>query len=172
MSEIISSEKLRQLAAEWIGQEIRVAGPQRAGGRVLYLPLKNSADLLLDGFIHPANSAKEFLFPKTETLYSYRVEGHDVKLVEEAGTDAPQVLLAVRPCDAAAFPILDHIFNWDCADDLYNRRRSNTTIVALACSTHDANCFCTSVGLGPASDRGADVLLVPLTSDTFEVRCL
>ncbi len=172
MSEIISSEKLRQLAAEWIGQGIRVAGPQRAGGRVLYLPLKNPADLLLDGFIHPANSAKEFLFPKTETLYSYRVEGHDVKLVEEAGTDAPQVLLAVRPCDAAAFPILDHIFNWDCADDLYNRRRSNTTIVALACSTHDANCFCTSVGLGPASDRGADVLLVPLTSDTFEVRCL
>ena len=172
MSEIISSDKLRQLAAEWIRQGIRVAGPQHAGGRVLYLPLKNSADLLLDGFIHPANSAKEFLFPKTETLYAYRVEGQDVKLVEEPATDAPQVLLAVRPCDAAAFPILDHIFNWDCADDLYNRRRSNTTIVALACSTHDANCFCTSVGLGPASDRGADVLLVPLTSDSLEVRCL
>ncbi len=64
MSEIISSDKLRQLAAEWIQQGIRVAGPQHAGGRVLYLPLKNSADLLLDGFIHPANSAKEFLFPR------------------------------------------------------------------------------------------------------------
>ena len=170
MSEIISSDNLRKLAAEWIEQGVRVAAPQHAGGRVLYLPLKNSADLLLDAFIHPANSAKEFLFPKSETLYAYRVEGQDVKLVEAPGTETPQVLLGVRPCDAAAFPILDHIFNWDCADEFYNRRRRNTTIVVLACSAHDANCFCTSVGLGPASERGADVLLVPLTNDTFEVR--
>ena len=62
MSEIISSDNLRQLAAEWIVQGTRVAGPQHAGGRVLYLPLKDPANLLLDGFIHPANSAKEFLF--------------------------------------------------------------------------------------------------------------
>jgi ferredoxin len=172
VSEIISAKNLRQLAAEWIAQGIRVAGPQHAGGRVLYLPLENPADLLLDGFIHPANSAKEFLFPKTETLYGYRIEGNDVKLVEGSETETAQVLLAVRPCDAAAFPILDHIFNWDCADDPYNRRRQNTTIVALACSAHDANCFCTSVGLGPASERGADALLIPLTNDTFEVRSI
>jgi ferredoxin len=172
VSEFITSDNLRQLAAEWIAQGIRVAGPQRAGGRVLYLPLNDAANLLLDGFIHPANSAKEFLLPKTETLYGYRVEGHDIKLVEEAEAETPQILLAVRPCDVAAFPFLDHIFNWDYADEPYNQRRRNTAIVALSCSTHDANCFCTSVGLGPASERGADVLLVPLTGDTLEVRCV
>ncbi len=52
--------------------------------------------------------------------------------MEEPETETPQVLLAVRPCDAAAFPILDHIFNWDCADEFYNRGRRNTTIVALS----------------------------------------
>jgi ferredoxin len=172
VSQTISAENLRKLAAEWIGHGVRVAGPQRAGGRVLYQALKNPADLLLDGFIHPANSAKEFLFPKTEILYGYHIEGNDVKLVEEPASEAPQVLLAVRPCDAAAFPILDHIFNWDCADELYNRSRRNTAIVALACSTHDANCFCTSVGLGPSSERGCDVLLVPFGDNKFEVRTL
>ncbi len=172
MSEIISPENLRKLAAEWIAQGNQVAAPQRAGGRVLYLPLQNPADLLLDGFVHPANSAKEFLFPKTETLYSYRVEGNDVTLLEKSETPVPQVLLGVRPCDAAALPILDHIFNWDCADELYNSRRRNTTVVALACSSHDANCFCTSVGLGPDSERGADALLIPLGHETFEVRSL
>ena len=163
MSEIISSDNLRKLADEWIGQGIHVAGPQRSAGCVLYLPLLEPANLLLDGFVHPANSAKEFLFPKTEALYAYRIEGHDVKLVEQPETHVPQILLAIRPCDAVAFPILDHIFNWDFADELYNARRRDTTIVALACSVHDANCFCTSVGLGPASQRGADALLVPLT---------
>jgi len=91
VSEFITSDNLRQLAAEWIAQGIRVAGPQRAGGRVLYLPLNDAANLLLDGFIHPANSAKEFLLPKTETLYGYRVEGHDIKLVEEAEAETPQI---------------------------------------------------------------------------------
>jgi ferredoxin len=172
VSEIISSDNLRKLAAEWIAQGIPVAGPQLAGGRVLYLPLQNPASLLLDGFVHPANSAKEFLFPKTETLYAYRVEGNDVKLLEEPESITPQILLAVRPCDAAALPILDHIFNWDCADELYNSRRRSTTVVALACSSHDANCFCTSVGLGPDSERGADVLLIPLGNETFEVKSI
>jgi ferredoxin len=83
-----------------------------------------------------------------------------------------RLLLAVRPCDAAAFPILDHVFNWDCADEFYNRRRKATTIVAMACSTHDADCFCTSVGLGPASEKGADALLIPAGNGSFEVRTL
>ncbi len=172
MSEIISSDNLRKLAAEWIGQGIRVAGPQRTAGRVLYLPLMDPAKLLLDGFIHPANSAKEFLFPKTETLYAYRVEGHDVKLLAEPEMETPQVLAGGAAMRRGGVSHSRSHLQLGLRRRPLQQRRRNTTIVALACSTHDANCFCTSVGLGPASDRGADVLLIPLTGDTLEVRAL
>jgi ferredoxin len=149
-----------------------VAGPRRVAGRVFYSTLRDAADLLLDGFIHPANSPKGFIFPKTEKLYGYRIEGNSVRLVDEPEPAPKQVLLGVRPCDAAAFPILDHIFNWDCPDEFYNRRRETTTIVALACTAHDEHCFCTSVGLAPASERGADAMLIPDGAGGFELRTI
>jgi ferredoxin len=169
---MISADGIRALAAEWIAKGLQAAGPQCAAGRTLYLPLRSADDLLLDGFVHPANSPKEFVFEKTEKLYSYRIEGSSIELSNDAEPAPERLLVAVRPCDAAAFPILDHVFNWDCADEFYNRRRKATTIVALACSTHDADCFCTSVGLGPASEKGADALLVPIGDGNFEVRTL
>ena len=51
------------------------------------------------------------------------------------------------------------------------RRRQATTIVTLACRSHDDHCFCTSVGLAPDSPRGADAMLLDLGDGTFEVRC-
>jgi len=69
------------------------------------------------------------------------------------------VLWQVRPCDAASVFPLDAVFNWDYHDKMYNARREKTTIVALSCDKADAYCFCTSVGGGPGSSRGADVLL-------------
>jgi ferredoxin len=68
-------------------------------------------------------------------------------------------------------PILDHVFNWDFHDEFYNRRRAATTVVTLACSAHDENCFCTSVGLDPGSERGSDAILFALGSGQYEVRC-
>ncbi len=46
-------------------------------------------------------------------------------------------MIAARPCDAAALPILDHVFNWDFTDEFYNRRRAATTVITLACSASD-----------------------------------
>lgn len=171
MSQTITADNLRALAADCMARGVRVAGPQRIAGRTLYAPLRDAAGLLLDGFIHPANSAKEFLFPMSERLYQYRLDGAGVSLADVPDEAPEQVLLGVRPCDAAALPILDHVFNWDCRDEFYNRRRDRTTVVALACAAHDEQCFCTSVGLGPASERGADALLLPMAGG-YEVRAL
>ena len=172
MSEILSKAGLRELAAEWIAQGKVVAGPVKVKpGLVLYAPLASVENLCLEGFIRPANSAKEFVFPRHERLCSYQTEGNRVQLTNGGTEIAAQVLLGVRPCDAAALPILDHVFNWDFPDELYNRRRAATTVVTLGCSSHDESCFCTSVGLGPQAERGSDVLLFDL-GDEYEVRCL
>jgi ferredoxin len=139
---------------------------------VLYGALGSAEDLLLSGFQRPSNSIKEFLFPKQEKLYGYRVQGNSIELIENESAMPAQILIAARPCDAAALPILDHVFNWDFKDEFYIRRRAAATIVALACTTHDDSCFCTSVGLNPSAERGSDAMLFDLGNGQYEVRCI
>jgi ferredoxin len=172
MSEILTKAALRGLAAEWLGQGKVVAGPvQVKPGLVLYAPLTSADSLCVEGFVHPANSAKELVFPRHEKLCSYCAEGHRVHVTHDAAEIPAQILLGVRPCDAAALPILDHVFNWDYQDEAYNRRRQATTVITLACTSHDDSCFCTSVGLGPQAVRGSDAVLFDLGNE-YEVRCL
>ena len=141
-------------------------------GNCLYGPLPSSAQLAFNGFIRPRNSIKEYLFPRHEELFSFHIGTHDVELVDTPLPDQPLLIVGARPCDSAALPILDHVFNWDDKDESYNRRRELTTVVTLACETHDNECFCTSVGLGPAAQEGSDALLLPIDGETFEVRVL
>ncbi len=88
MSELITETKLRQLAGEWIGGGKTVVGPVRVKDRVLYRPLGSPESLLIEStpgaFTAPSNSIKEFLFPKLETLYQYRIQGRNIELIEPA----------------------------------------------------------------------------------------
>jgi ferredoxin len=173
VSEIISKDDLLRLVDQWIGQGKRAAGPTRIKSDVvLYAPVQSSSGLQLDGFIRPRNSIKEFIFPRHEKLYGYKLEGRKIELCDVEPAVTEQLVIGSRPCDAAAFPILDHVFNWDFKDEFYNRRRQATTIVTLACKEWDKNCFCTSVGLGPAAEAGSDAMLLDLGDGLFEVRCL
>ena len=173
MSEVITQAGLRALAGEWIAGGKCVAGPVLVKPNlVLYSEISSADDLLLDGFVRPANSIKDSLFPKQEKLYGYKVRGNSIELVESETAPREQIVIGARPCDAAALPILDHVFNWDFKDEFYNRRRASTSVIALACSQHDEDCFCTSVGLDPSSERGSDALLLALGNGSYEVRCI
>lgn len=180
MSEVLTKTQLRQLVERWIADGKRVAGPQRvtagdnaiAQERILYAWLTSAERLLLDGFVRPSNSIKEFVFPRSEDLYGYKIQG---KLIELSALEPPaqeQIVVGARPCDAVSLPILDHVFNWDSKDEFYNRRRELTSVVTIACGEHDAGCFCTSVGSSPSDTRGSDVVLLALDDERYEVRCL
>lgn len=173
MSEVISLQSLLQLVGDWMRQGKRVFGPVRVKEDLyLYAPLSAPDQLVLEGLIRPANSIKELLFPRHEKVYRYRFKGHDLELADCDPPADPQIIVGGRPCDAAALPILDAVFNWDFKDKFYNSRREATTVVTLACAEWDDQCFCTSVGLGPAAKQGSDVLLLPYGDGVFEVRCL
>jgi ferredoxin len=173
VSQVITHEGLRKLVADWLEMGKRVAAPSKVKpDLVLYVPLKSPGQLVMEGFVRPANSIKEFLFPKHEQLFKYKVTADGMQLSEVEPPQAEQLVIAARPCDAAALPILDLVFNWDCPDEFYNRRRELTTVVTLACKQHDDYCFCTSVGLQPDSPRGSDVMLLELGQGNYEVRCL
>jgi ferredoxin len=179
MSEVITERALRDLVAEWIAAGNLAAGPVRVRpDRIQYAPLRDADALILDGYIRPANSIKEFVLPRHETLYGYELRGKTVELVDCEPPIPRTLIVGARPCDAAALAILDHIFNWDFRDGFYNRRREALSIVTLACRRHDEACFCTSVGLGPAAEKGSDAMLFELgdrvdpADGLYEVRCI
>jgi ferredoxin len=170
---MINESNLRATVRGWLENDQHVIGPVRLnGGIVLYRRLTSADELLLDSFIHPANSIKEFVFPRHEKLYGYKLNGNKVELIENEPHQPPQIILAARPCDAASLPILDHVFNWDGEDAFYSLRRNATTVISLACREHDRHCFCTSVGLSPDAQRGSDAMLVPDGQGHFEIRVL
>jgi ferredoxin len=173
VSEIITRADIVRLIDEWIGQGRLAAGPRRVKRDLVgYSRLERGSDLLLDGFQRPWNSIKEYVFPRHERLYSFRFRNGRPELTDAEPPNTPQLVVGSRPCDAAALPILDHVFNWDYRDEFYNRRRAATTVVTIACATHDEACFCTSVGLGPDDPRGSDVVLADCGDGTYEVRAI
>ncbi len=102
---------------------------------------------------------KQAVFPQTETLFRFQVDGEKV---EEPKLEEEAVLLGVRPCDARAMVIVDKLFSWDEDDPYYLKRRELVTLVGLACTEPGLNCFCTSVGGGPASTEGLDLVMIDL----------
>ncbi len=173
MSAIITRKGIDDLVNAWVGEGKAAHGPVAVKPDLcLYAPLASGSQLLLDGFVHPGNSIKALFFPRHEKIYSYRFKGQRLELSDCDPPKDEQLIVGARPCDAASVAVLDQVFNWDFKDKFYNDRRAATTIVTLACDSFDNQCFCTSVGLGPAAERGSDALLLPIDADTFEVRCL
>jgi len=173
MSTIITKSQLYELIQSLLAEGSQVAAPVAASAeRFFFQHLTQSEGAVLDSSIMPTNSIKEFFFPKHEVLYSFKREGKEVKLADAQPFAGPQFVFGARPCDAASLPILDKLFAWDFQDRFFQQRRENTTVITLACETADANCFCTSVGLSPASTEGADAMLLDLKDGTYEVRTL
>jgi formate hydrogenlyase subunit 6/NADH:ubiquinone oxidoreductase subunit I len=151
--------RLADLAEALGGAGYRVVAPVGEGGVVRLREWTKGVALALDAV--PVNSAKDFLFPRSEVVARFKKEdgGFSSAAVERS---APKTaVLCARPCDAAALSALDAVFNWDYRDGAYNARREAVSVVSLACAKADANCFCTSVGGAPDGVAGADAILKP-----------
>ncbi|ACD94591.1 4Fe-4S dicluster domain-containing protein [Trichlorobacter lovleyi] len=168
MQKQITEANFRLLLDSLLFKGQRVVGPRRSGSTVLYEPLASASDLVIDEL--PRRSVKEAFFPVCEDLLEYRKEGQQVQLTDVTPERFPEtVLIGVRPCDAAAVPVLDAVFSWDYKDQFFLERRARTTIIGLACTTADDACFCTAVGLSPHDPKGADLMLTPLVGGGFLV---
>ena len=161
MQKYLSQENFTVLLDTLISQGIRVVAPRLNAGTVLYEPLNSAAQIVVDQL--PRRSAKEAFFPVCEDIMTYEKEGQKVSLTDmEPGQFPETVLVGVRPCDAAAVPVLDAVFSWDYRDEFFLERRKKTTIIGLACTSADDACFCTAVGLSPADPKGSDLFLNPV----------
>lgn len=152
---------LRGWLADLLHEGRRVVAPVAEDGLRRFRPLGAPEEACLE----PGKtrwSPKEFLFPRTETLFRYRRRAGTLELEDPPDDGPDQVLFGVRPCDAAGLLRLDAVFFTGEADPAYARRRQRTTVVSLACTAADPECFCAAVGGGPGAPEGSDAQLLPL----------
>jgi hypothetical protein len=96
MSQTLSLAAIRKLLEQWLAQGKRAAGPTRVGsGMILYAAVESPDQLLLDGFVHPGNSIKEFVLPPHEKLYGYVIKGREIEL-RDNDAPVPEVLILGR----------------------------------------------------------------------------
>ncbi len=141
-------------------QERRVVAPVRNGEHVFLQPLAGAEEVDLT-YGQTVNSLKEFFFPATEAILRVYRGKRNARL-EALLPEGKQVLLGIRPCDAAALTSMDALFLGEPADPYYGTRRQNTLLVGLAClEVPTAECFCTTTGGSPVGTTNLDVLLYP-----------
>jgi Pyruvate/2-oxoacid:ferredoxin oxidoreductase delta subunit len=138
-----------------------VVAPVAEDGLTLFRPVAAAGHAVVERSGKTRWSPKEFLFPRSEALYRYTFKGDAVEIEDPQGPERPQVLFAVRSCDASGLARLDEIFLSGRKDPLYAARREATTVVTAGCAAADPECFCTAVGGSPVGEEGSDLRLVP-----------
>jgi ferredoxin len=167
----LSEEEWREWVEALLRAGKRVIAPVQEDGLVIFRPVRSVAEISFSDYGNTQWSPKEFLFPPSEPLFAYRLQGDDVILEERPWDEEEQVLFALRPCDAAGLRRLDRVFLGEEEDPLYAQRRKLTTIVSLACDEARPECFCTAVGGSPAGTEGSDLQLAHL-DETWLLRSL
>ncbi len=152
-------------------ESVRAAGavfiaPAVEAGRVVYKELE-SAEPLTEDYIIPVNTYKGWVFPQTEVVATFAVSKEGVDLKGTELDPAEVVVFGARACEAASLASLRSVFTWGDDDEFYTRREDRTTVITIGCTSIDAECFCTTVDLSPASTAGSDIYLRETTDDEY-----
>lgn len=156
---------------ELLTAKFRVFGSSQSNGDYSFIEIDSSDKIKFD-YPNTKMSVKEFFFPQTENLFVFDAEKNKVSHTDnEAMTHNMQkILFGVRPCDALSISLLDKVFmESEPPDPYYIKRKDSTRVISLACNYPRPTCFCTSVGCGPDSETGADIIFFDL-KDRFLIK--
>jgi len=153
---------LRKLAKAY-----RLVAPVRTAQGDIILDAVTSVDQACFDFSgQTQNSAKSFLFPQQEVLFTYENgEGHYTftpVLKEE-----PTIFFGLRSCDLSAILYMDVTFLQGAKDIYYLKRRENAVLITLGCNEPQSNCFCNATKGGPFLELGYDLQLTDLGDRYF-----
>lgn len=125
------------------------------------------------GYAAPAGTWKRHLFPARSVLWRARVIRGAPVIEETVERPGRRALLGIRGCDLAAVRVQDRVLLHGAhPDPVYAALRADLLLVAVACGTPAATCFCPSMGTGPDVGDGADVALTELDPGTPDHRFL
>lgn len=143
-----------------------VIGPVKKNENTFFKKLNNSDDIYLDYSSTMLSPGKVFIYEPYCVVCNF-VLSEEIILEEPKKYEEKQILFAIHPCDTHAIFYLDKTFLGKYKDTFYERKRNNTLIVTLNCSTILPECFCSSVNTGPFLNRESlcDILLTELNGD-------
>ncbi|HEU4895109.1 MAG TPA: 4Fe-4S dicluster domain-containing protein [Acidimicrobiia bacterium] len=122
--------------------------------------LERREDQALFGYAVGQHSWKRLLFPPTTTLFEVRRSNGSLDFVPGEVADTRYAFLGVRACELAAIGIQDRVFLGNgTVDRTYQAGRRDVFIIALNCMVAGGTCFCVSMGTGPRSTSGYDLVL-------------
>jgi sulfhydrogenase subunit beta (sulfur reductase) len=107
--------------------------------------------------------AKKILYPSTEKLISYKIEG-EIK-VESTVNSSEKILFGIDACDVNGLNFLDKFFTSDFADEYYIVKREKLIVIGLDRMPSETN-FSLSMGKEYAKD-GFDLFLTDLGNKFF-----
>ncbi len=148
-----------------------------AADEALYIPADNAGQpqfmrwqegLAMTDALNTVRSAKDFFFPQTENLVSFKIQGKSIEIVDPRTETEDFVVFGVRACDVRSFSILDRVFLVDPKDTYYENRRKHGTLVSMACSRPAETCFCHTFGIDAAEPEGDAVCWK--TEDSLYIR--
>lgn len=125
--------------------------------------LERREDRALFGYAVGPHSWKKYLFPAHERLWTASPHDGGFSVESEPTEDAPLAFLGVRACELAAIAIQDRVF-WKAGDPSYSARRARALRIAVQCGQAGGNCFCASMGTGPAIRTSHDLVLTEIIS--------
>lgn len=127
--------------------------PVRKNGQVNFSPWEPGVEYCAEA-LNTVKSAKDFFFPQSEDLVSFRVNGKSLTVIPNEKPVDSFLVFGVRPCDTRALEILDMVFLTDPVDSFYQTKRKAGTLVTMACGEPEETCFCSSFGVNAASPGG------------------
>lgn len=155
-----------------------------AAGHELFIPVddpkKGGQDwVLFDGKVPfdvkpgvPIRSVKEFFFPQPETLLRFsKIKSDPEALVmkEPVTSEKKRVLAGVRPCDARSITLNSMPYE---DDPYFLKRREQTVVIGLSCSSVCSTCFCVWAGGSPFGKEGLDVAVTADPDNGYIVESL
>lgn len=159
MNLILQKQAVPALLQSWQA-DFDVYLPQKLERFSHFMPISGDKAQVLDQPHNTRIPPKALFLPMTEALVKFtRFGGYKDAELEVS----PRVIFALRPCDAEAVQLLDTVFEQEqYTDPFWVKRQEQTIKVGLGCHIACANGFCTTVGYGPFSKDGLDVLLTDL----------
>jgi sulfhydrogenase subunit beta (sulfur reductase) len=180
--QIIESTELHNLLEGLISRGYSLIGPTVRSSAIVYDSIRSVDDLprgfgdeqqpshygltrrnddMLFGYAVGPISWKKFLYPPQLTTFRATRAGKSFTITPGGGEARPKMaFIGVRPCELNAILIQDRVFTGgEYVDRAYKAARESTFIVTVNCTVTSGNCFCASMGTGPAATGGFDISL-------------
>jgi len=159
---ILKKDEIGKLYNE-LASEYDFYAPMKKKGNIAFEKVKKSEDIVLD-YLNSKIPPKSILFPQMEVLFEYTLDEKDVEITDRQDLDQKILIFGIRPCDAYSFELFANFFSshGNLKDEIYLKKKENTTLIGIGCNTPRTTCFCTSVEGNPFNKENMDVFLIDL----------